>query len=1082
MSIEAVFQYCAEHAISLTLDDAGQVKVAGSQEALTAEFVETLRTHKASIAIRLSKREDAPAVAPWPADEPAPISSMQRHLLASDERFGHSLRNHLIVAYGVEGDYCPLRCRSALVALLDRHVILSSVFVEQEGSVWQQAVRAVDLPVTVSDIGSWEAADCEAEAFAARHFDLSVDLPFRLLVHREGNIRHRLTWVFHHVAVDGESVALILSQYSGQGIQGVEVLPDARLQYRDFAAWERRMLDVQAPAAMEYWDALLANARAPRFPVGDGTDLPVSGSEECSLTQDQTRRLGALARQLRVSLHAVVEALFAWNLACHLHGKHVLYGTPVTLRGRPGLQDLVGPLVNTQIRYFEPKPEQRFSDFLVRCSEAIRTGLGYAQVPHDAIAEASGNAALLAVDAFFTLQTAPAASGSRQHHGLSAVPVPRVPPKFAYTLNGLEHAGELLLRFEWDPRRVASSFVRGQSRHLLALVDAIVIRPSITLQESQSLISQGAVVTGQHTAPQERGFLALFERSVELHGDRTALEQGGTAMTYQELDALSAQWAAGLRRRLAGSPTRIVAVAMPRCPEFFVSQLAILRANATFVPLDVDLPRERIKAIIARSCAALVLGSAQDRDALHPCMIEVATLTQEANGPVPESEPEAPAPAYMIFTSGTTGAPKGVVIGHAALANLAIAQTRIFDIGSQDRVLQFSALGFDAQISEWSTAWSRGAALVLPRTSEQRTDVEQLVQFLHEARISHATLPPTLLSRIDDPGRMPVRVLIAAGEACPQDLADRLARACLFINAYGPTETAVCATAQRHVPGTPIALGLPIDNVVAFVADEDHRALPDGAEGELCIGGVGLAIGYHGDDEQTRSRFPMLAPVGAPARYYLTGDRVRRDDQGRLVYVGRMDDEVKIRGNRVAPEEVAHHLLSDERIAEACCIFDFKRQTLAAAVVLRVPADPADIRRHLSERLPRYMVPGRVVVLEAFPATANGKVDRSALAALIESHVDSEGDLPDEPFARELAEIWALLLGVDTIGMGSDFFALGGHSLLAARLKREIATRLGVAIDAESVFTHFLFSDYLAHVSGRSRTAAEDAGLEEIEW
>lgn len=1083
MNLEDVLEYCAEHGISLTVDEAGQVKVAGSKQALTPEVVDALRKHRSSITARLQGRDNVPVARAWSADELAPISTMQRQLLALDERFGDSLRNHLIVAYTVEGDYCAKRCRSALDALLEQHVILRSVFVERDGAIWQRAVSADALPVAVAEVSSWEAANEEAAAFASRRFDLSIELPFRLLVHREGSARHRLTWAFHHVAVDGESVARILSQYSGYGTRSDEAVSSVgRLQYRDYAAWEPRLLEMQASAAREYWDALLANARALRLPTGDDADTSDGEFEECTLSAERVRLLGALARQCRVSLHAVVEALFAWNLACHLDDKHVLYGTPVTLRNRPGLQDLVGPLVNTQVRYFELTPEQRFTDFLTRCAETIRAGLRHAEVPQDVIADSTGNGALRVVDAFFTLQAASALPDSRFLGPRSAVTGPRVPPKFAYTLNGLERAGELLLRFEWDSRRVASVFVRDQARRLIDLIDAITARPSITLQESQALLASGAVVRGASTMPQASCFLVMFERSIEAHGNRTALQQGGTAMTYRELDELSARWAAGIRRRLAGATTRTVVVAMPRCPAFFVAQLAIMRANATFVPVDVSLPRDRITTIIERSLAAFVLVLKVDEGVLHHRALDVDLLAEEPGEPAPIPDTEASAPAYLIFTSGTTGRPKGVLVGHAALANLASAQARIFDIEPDDRVLQYSALGFDAQVSEWSTAWIRGAALVLPSAPEQRTDVPALIRCLHESRISHVTLPPAVLSRIDDPDQLPVRVLIAAGEACSQELADRFARARRFINAYGPTEAAVCATTQPHTPGTPISLGLPIDNVVAFVADANHQPLPIGAEGELCIGGAGLAIGYIGDEEQTRIRFPVLAATGAAERYYLTGDRVRRDAEGRFVFVGRMDDEVKIRGNRIAPEEIAHHLATHACIAEACCIFDPKRQILSAAVVLRTPLDPGDIRRYLAERLPSYMVPGRIVVLDALPITTNGKVDKSALATLVESSIRREVDLPDEPLARQLAEIWRELLDAPTIGLDSDFYALGGHSLLAAKLKREVDSRLGLTIEPESVFTHFLFSDFLDHVRGCSLSARDDAELEELDW
>ena len=1085
MTLDTLLDYCAQHGISLRLDDFGQLKVAGNKQALAHDVVGALRQHKASIVSRLQASDQVPVALAWMDDTNAPTSSIQRQLLAMDQRHGESLRNHLVVSYDVDTGYCPTHCRASLRALLEGHVVLRSLFIQCNGESVQRATRAYVLPLVESD-AEIDAAGValvtnEVESFTLRDFDLTTELPFRLMIHRAGQSRHRLTWVFHHVAVDGQSIARILQDYSRFDANAVEAASPTLLQYRDYAAWEQRRDGMQSAPGLTYWIELLMNAKASRFPSGDATDAHADCIEKCTLPMVDVQRLGALAHQWKTSLHGLMEALFAWHLACHLDEKSVLYGTPVTLRSLPGLQDVVGPLVNTQLRYFEFSPEDRFDEFVARCTNVIRTGLCHPAVTQDAIADASGNPALRNVEAFFTLQTANARSGDCDLSFNNTIAVPRIPPKFSYTINALESEDELLLRFEWDPVRVASSFVRGQAKRFTSLIEVVLAASSITLRDTQAHLSRSALVRGPSTQHDGADLMQMFGRSVRAHGDRIAIEQGSFALTYRELDALSARWSTALRQRLTGFANRTVVVAMTRCPDFFVAQLAVVRAGATFVPVDVSLPPSRIADIIDRSHAALVLVGDRSDCSLHPLALDVERLTETTESPVPIAESHD-VPAYMIFTSGTTGRPKGVRLNHEGLANLAASQARIFDIGPDDRVLQFSALGFDAQISEWSTAWSRGAALVLPSTPEQRTDVVELVRFLHQTRITHATLPPSILAGIEDPDDLPLRVLIAAGEACPQDLADHFARKRCFINAYGPTETTVCATVHLHSPGTPISIGHPIDNVMAFVADANHHALPIGAEGELCVGGLGVAIGYHSDDAQTMSRFPILAPDGELARYYMTGDRVRREPDGRFVFVGRIDEEVKIRGNRVAPEEVAHHLLVDSRVASACCIVDPARQGLLAAVVLREAVEPSDLRRDLIERLPRYMIPGRIVALKALPLTGNGKVDKVALASLIESHVSAESDLPDDPLAHVLADVWASLLDTRSIGLHSDFFELGGHSLLAARLKHAVASRLGATIDADSVFTHFLFGDFLEHVRTRLSPVSDVEQLEELEW
>ncbi|MFC5957576.1 non-ribosomal peptide synthase/polyketide synthase [Streptomyces pratens] len=545
----------------------------------------------------------------------------------------------------------------------------------------------------------------------------------------------------------------------------------------------------------------------------------------------------------------------------------------------------------------------------------------------------------------------------------------------------------------------------------------------------------------------------LFAGWVTRDPHAPAVTDGRRTWSYGELARRAGRLAAHLVGSGAG-PERTVALVLPRSMELIAAELAVALAGAAFLPVDPGYPAERRALMLADAAPAVVLD---DPDRVRALM---DAGTRETDPPGSRVLPDHA--AYVIFTSGSTGTPKGVTVTHRGIGAFAAAAAERYDVGPGDRVLQFSSPSFDASVLELCVSVLSGALLVVPPDGPWLGD--ELAAVLDEHRITHALIPPAALATLPDPadtgGAPHLRTLIVGAEACPAALVDRWAPGRRMINSYGPTEATVVATWTGPLTagtGTP-AIGSPLPDAQAHVLDAAMRPVPPGTEGELYVGGAGLARGYLGRPGPTSTRF-VAHPFGPPgARLYRTGDRVRRRTDGELEFLGRVDRQVKVRGFRIEPGEIEAALTRDPDVREAVVVVRDEEPARGRLVGYVTPADPARrpeparLRAALAAALPAHMVPSAVVVLDALPLTPQHKTDLRALPApgggRTEEHVEPRTD-----GERALAAIWADVLGADTVGVTDDFFDLGGDSILAARTLTRIRDVLGVRLSLRDVFT-----------------------------
>jgi amino acid adenylation domain-containing protein len=631
---------------------------------------------------------------------------------------------------------------------------------------------------------------------------------------------------------------------------------------------------------------------------------------------------------------------------------------------------------------------------------------------------------------------------------------------------------------------------------LESLADALESRPNRAVRDLEVLPAaerEKAIYAWGRTEVQ-RGRCAheLFEDLVDRAPHAIAVASKGALLSYSELNTKANQLAHYLRELQIGPDMR-VGIYLERDVESVVALLAVLKAGAAYVPLDPTYPIGRLQWMLQDSQATVLLTQSHLRAISGGLGEDIRVVEIDTDVPAWNAKPQSnPAPqragltpahlAYVIYTSGSTGTPKGVMVEHRSVCNLIKAQIDEFDVEKDSRILQFASFSFDASVSEMMIALCRGAVLCFAPRGTVLVG-EDLINAISCNRISHVTLPPAVLAGLSHDRLKSVSTLISAGETLSGALAKRWAEGRDLINAYGPTEATVCATLHKHRAedcGDP-SIGRPIANARVYILDDRCEPIPTGAQGELYIGGAGVARGYFSQPAQTADRFvpdPFAEEVGA--RMYRTGDIGSWRDDGTIDLIGRQDSQVKIRGYRVELGEIEARLKEHKDVGQVVVIAREDQPGDKRLVAYYTSSSigsttfaAEELRTHLSITLPEYMVPAAYVCLPEFPLTPNGKVDRRALP-LPEATAYSSGayEAPQGEIETVVAAIWAEVLQIERVGRRDDFFELGGHSLRAVHVVLRLQQALKAEVVIEDLFDRPVLADFAAGLQNASRVAA----------
>ncbi|MFD1535397.1 non-ribosomal peptide synthetase [Nonomuraea guangzhouensis] len=976
------------------------------------------------------------------------------------------------------------------------------------GRAWQ---HVVDRHPALRSTAHWEGYDEPVQAVhraftlpiaylngagAAIGGDLRASPRTRLAMERLSDRRVRVVWSTHHLFVDGWSLSQVLSEVlTAYGAISAGGQPDATPApaFRAYADW---LGGHDQSGAMEYWRAVMAGFDSPTPLPCDRP--PVPGRTVRSV-RDVTVRLGAdryeearvFARRHRLTLNTIVRA--AWALLLSRYGEgvdDVVFGATAAARPAelPGADAIVGLMINTlpvRVRVDGGAP---VAVWLRSIQDRQTAAAAFGHLPPSWHQENSGLPPGVALfDTAVAFDNLPADPLALSGGGLRVVHAD-ADNTTNYPLGLVCHTeGDLVMRLCYDPCLFDDGTARRLAAHLRALIGELIADPERPLS-LVDLLNPGEhrTLTDTWTRPRatpEAPVCAteLFARQVRNAPAAAAVLFEDQSLTYAELDRRSDKLAHHLARQGVG-PEVTVGLALRRGVNLAVAVLGVLKAGGAYLPLDLAYPAERLRWMLRDSGAALLITDADCLDQVVPvvCLDRDGPLIEQAPAHPPRTPVRPGGAAYVIYTSGSTGRPKGVVVTHAGMAGL-LETYQALGAGPGSRVLQFASPSFDAAFWELSMALLTGATLVMA-PPERLLPGARLSELVADAGVTHLTVPPALLALLR-PGCLPqdVRVVVA-GEACPPELAGEWATRHRMVNAYGPTETTVCATMSEPLSGRgPVPIGRAIAGRQVYVLDRELRPAPVGVPGELFVSGPGLARGYHGRSALTAERF-VACPFGEPgARMYRTGDLVRWSSDGELHFVGRADDQVKVRGFRVEPGEVEGALSRHAAVAQAVVAAygdGAARRLIAYLVPGRSPApDDGELRDHLRAGLPGQLVPSQFVWLDRLPLTRNGKIDRRALPEPGLGPAEPRA-LPRTDAEHVVAGLWTEILGGDgRPDVRRKFFECGGSSLTLVRLSGRLSEVAGTEVPVSDLLEHSTIEAMARLIGGRRADPAGDHEL-----
>ena len=978
--------------------------------------------------------------------------------------------------------------RHSFQQLIQRHEALRTRFYERDGQAFQRVAASADFELPIIDLSDLPHAEREARAQQVREdqarspFDLEKGPLLRVTLVRLDDEEHQLLVTMHHIIADGWSLNILIDEFSrlyAAAAQGQPLeLPPLALQYGDYGSWQRQWLaEGEGQRQLAYWKAQLGDEHPA---LNLATDHPRAAQHRHSAARHSVRLDARLSAAIRQTAQAhdstpfmLLLATFQTLLYRYSGQRDIRIGVPNANRPRQETQGLIGFFINTLVLRAELDGRLPFNQLLAATRETTLAAQAHQDLPFEQLLEAFPQAREQGLFQVMFNHQQRDLSALRRLPGLLADELPwhSREAKFDLQLHSEEDRnGRLSLSFDYADELFDCATIQRLAEQFIHLLQAVCSQPQHAIGDLP--LMQADEQQPWSEAPCTPALHWLPELLSQQTSDATALVWQDGSLTFAQLHTQANRLAHYLRDKGVG-PDVCVAIAAERSPQLLIGLLAIIKAGGAYVPLDPDYPAERLAYMLKDSGVQMLLTQTallpQLPSAEGVCVIAMDSLHLDSwPTQAPGLHLHGDNLAYVIYTSGSTGQPKGVGNTHGALAERLQWMQATYQLNDTDVLMQKAPISFD--VSVWECFWPliTGCRLVLAGPGEHR-DPHRIAQLVQEHGVTTLHfVPPLLQLFIDEPlvaECTSLRRLFSGGEALPAELRNRvLARlpAVQLHNRYGPTETAINVTHWQCAAsdGERSPIGRPLGNVICRVLDEQLNPLPVGVPGELCIGGIGLARGYLGRAGLTAERF-VADPLGAAGtRLYRTGDRARWNADGVLEYLGRLDQQVKLRGFRVEPEEIEARLLALAGIAQAVVLV--RDAQLIGYYTAHAELDEQTVKIALAAELPEYMVPALLMRLDAIPLSPSGKLDRRALPEPVwqtREHVE-----PHTPLQLQIAAIWREVLGLPRIGLRDDFFALGGHSLLATQIISRTRQACDVELPLRTLFEASELGDFAEQV------------------
>ena len=1041
------------------------------------------------------------------------VSFAQQRLWFIDNLQGGSPEYNLPMAFEVEGPFDIALVKQVFTTIIERHEVLRTVYLEQGGETLQHIrdMSEVAFDIEVEDLThlAGEALEAQVNRFietdAIRPFDLASDLMLRVSYVKKAAGSGVLIFNMHHIASDGWSMAVLFKEFFhlSEAYSRGQANPLAPLdiQYADYAHWQRKYLQGEVlESQLDYWqkqlDELPVVHSLPLDYTRPATKQHQGATVKGELPATIAQKLLNLAKAHKLTPFMLLHGALSLLLSRHSNSSDIVIGTPVANRLQAELEPLIGFFVNMLVLRADTSQET-LSEYFAHIRQVHLDAQSNQDVPFEQLIERLKTPRSTAHNPLFQIMMttdtdyglnddADAASFTLPGAQIRAYQADHIQVKFDIEIDLNINEQGVALDWAYDAGLFSAQHIEQLNAHLCRLLEglsqmqgqaeqALHVLPLLSPDEIRRQVYDLNSTAMDY--PKDKAIHELFEQQAAAHPDHVAVVFEDKQLTYQALNEKANQLARCLKAQHNITPDTLVGLCVERSLEMAIGILAILKAGGAYVPLDPSYPQERLSYMLEDASLEVVLSQTQVQKVLAGFNGSILALEGMAesdshfcseyaitNLSVAETGLTSSNLAYVIYTSGSTGLPKGVLVEHRSVVNLVVAQRHNYGLGSCEVGMLLASYAFDAAIEQFFVMLTTANTLVIP-TKEAILDVKQLTRLIEQYQVSHLDSTPSHLVSIYDALQLPsVKRVISGGESLLPALCE-LNKVRLF-NVYGPTESCVTSIVGLANHAELNSIGSPIANTQCFILDKQLSPVPAGSVGELYIGGDGLARGYLNRPELTVERFidnPFYdeSKTDSSPRLYRTGDLVRYLPDGNLEFLGRADDQVKIRGFRIELGEVESQLMQLESVDSALVM----AQDLATSQQLVAYVKPEDVvaeaeladyvgnvKATLAQTLPGYMIPGIIMVIEEWPLTPSGKVDRKALPAPDSSALQGDYVAPETETEIKVVAILSGLLNVDELSVVASLSDVGVHSLLLIKVCREINAQFNINLTMKELY------------------------------